>query len=131
MLWKLTARAVAGQVGQVACTDDKYIPLCFPSRRTYCYDTSPLRFREFSAFKASASPLRCEDQQLQSDYSSSWFLAVSGQQAKLLPGITPLPSIILPFILNRIGPVTMLSRQCCCKFMRRPEKDKMKSKNKQ
>lgn len=75
--------------------------------------------------------LRCEDQQLQSGYSSTWVLAVSGQQAKHLPGVTPLPSIILPFILNRIGPVTMLSRRCCCKFIQRPEKDKTKSKNKQ
>lgn len=61
-------------------------------------------------------------------YSSSWLLTIAGQQAKFLSGVIPLPSIILPFIVNKIGRVTVISRQHCCKFTWRPEIDKMKRK---
>lgn len=61
-------------------------------------------------------------------YSSSWLLTIAGQQAKFLPGVIPLPSIIFPLIEKKIGHVIVLSRQHCCKFTWRPEIDKMKRK---
>lgn len=122
MLWKPRSWSCTMPGRSGPQHDYEYTPPCFPSSRTCCYDTSALRFREAFACRAASSTLRGEDQQLQSASSSIWFLTIPGQQASLLPGEIPSPRIILPFILKKIDPVTTLSKQCCLKFMWRPEK---------